>query len=187
MHPACRCAVWRPPDVRGAYAPGLVQPLQTSKPTPSTFTRTSSGQTLVVGAKLEHSARAYQQLVLKVNSIDTTFTGAFHMDRAPMTLLGTAGSSQEALPVMRHRVYMSDNGDRVRWVGELQQPHIHDIYRSHFNDVDVHSKLSVGPRSMCETNTYFSETNTYLLYVQHHKLSSEAYSRPDFKLQLERG
>jgi hypothetical protein len=33
----------------------------------------------------------------------------------------------------------------------------------------------------------FAETNTFLLYVQHHKLSSEACSHPDFKLQLERG
>jgi hypothetical protein len=47
-HPACRCVVWRPPDVREAYAPGLLRPLQTSKPTPSTFTRRSAGQTLVV-------------------------------------------------------------------------------------------------------------------------------------------
>jgi hypothetical protein len=68
-----------------------------------------------------------------------------------MTLLGTTGSLQEALPVMRRRVYMSDNVDRVRWVGELQQPHIHDIYRSHFNDVDVHNKLSVGPLAMWDS------------------------------------
>jgi hypothetical protein len=40
-------------------------------------------------AKHELNARAYRQLVLKVNGIETTFTGAFHMDRAPMTLLGT--------------------------------------------------------------------------------------------------
>jgi hypothetical protein len=149
-------------------------------------------------AKHERNARARQQLVLKVNGIDTTFTGAFHMDRAPMTLLGTTRSSQEAPPVMRRHVSMSDNGDMVRWVGELQQPNIHHIYRSHFNAVDVHNKMPVGPRSMCDVGlkslplklwlalVAFAETNAYLMYVQHHKLSSEAYSHPDFKLQIER-
>jgi hypothetical protein len=52
-------------------------------------------------AKHQRHDHAYRQLVLKVNGMDTTFTGGFHMDRAPMTLLGTAGSSQEAPPVMR--------------------------------------------------------------------------------------
>jgi hypothetical protein len=58
--------------------------------------------------KHKPNARAYRQLVLKVNSIDTTFTSTFHMDGAPMTLLGTTDSLQEAPPVMRRRVYMSD-------------------------------------------------------------------------------
>jgi hypothetical protein len=134
----------------------------------------------------ERNARAYRQLVLKVNGIETTFTGALHMDRAPMTLLGTTGSSQEAPPVMRRRVYMSDTGNMVRWVGELQQPNIHHIYRSHFNAVDVHNKLSAGPRSMCDVGlnslpfklwlalVAFAETNAHVMYILHHKLSSEA-------------
>jgi hypothetical protein len=44
---------------------------------------------------------------------------------------------------------MSDDGDLVRWQGELQQPDVHFIHRSNFNAVDVHKKLSVGPRSVC--------------------------------------
>jgi hypothetical protein len=31
---------------------------------------------------------------------------------------------------MRRCVYMSDDGDMVRWQGELQQPDVHYIYRS---------------------------------------------------------
>jgi len=147
-------------------------------------------------AKHERDDRAYRQLVLKVNGTDTTFTGAFHMDRAPMTLLGTAGSSQEAPPVMRRRVFMSDEGDLVRWTGELKQPDIHYIYRSHFNAVDVHNKLAVGPRSVNNVGANhlmlklwlsmvaIAETNAYLTYVNAKKLTSDQYSHPDFKVDL---
>jgi hypothetical protein len=102
--------------------------------------------------------RAYRQLIFCVNGKDITFVGAFHMDRAPMTFLGTAGSSKEAPLVMRRRLYLSDGGDLVRWVGELQQPDIHYIYRSNFNAVDVQDKLAVevgcGPtqRVQCGNN-----------------------------------
>jgi hypothetical protein len=95
-------------------------------------------------AKHEHNDRTYRQLTLKVNGKDTKITGAFHMDRKPMTLLSTAGSSNEAPAVMRCRAYMSDDGDMVRWQGELQQPDVHHVYRSKFIAVDVHNKLSVG-------------------------------------------
>jgi hypothetical protein len=142
------------------------------------------------GAKMGHERndRSYQQLCLRVNGKDTTFTGAFHMDKAPMTLLGTAGSSREAPPVMRRRMYMTDDGDMVRWVGELQQPDIRYIYRSNFNAVDVHNKLAVGPRSVCNVATNSlplklwlslvacAETNAYLMYVHLNKLTSEQYN-----------
>jgi hypothetical protein len=146
----------------------------------------------------EHNDRAYRQLIFRVNGKDITFVGAFHMDRAPMMLLGTAGSSKKAPLVMRRRLYLSDGGDLVRWVGELQQPDIHYIYRSNFNAVDVHNKLAVGPRSVCNVATTSlplrlwlsmlacAETNAYLMYMHHHKLSSEQYSHGDFKADLER-
>jgi hypothetical protein len=44
----------------------------------------------------ERNNRAYRYLQLKVNGKETTFTGALHMDKKPMTLLATAGSSREA-------------------------------------------------------------------------------------------
>jgi hypothetical protein len=133
---------------------------------------------------------------LKVNGMDSTFTGAFHMDRASMTLLGTAGSSQEAPPVMRRRVCMSDEGDLVRWTGKLRKPNIHYIYRSHFNAVDVHNKLAVGPRSVNSVGANhlmlklwlsmvaIAETNAYLTYVNAKNLISDQYSHLDFKADL---
>jgi hypothetical protein len=38
------------------------------------------------------NARAYRQLRMKVNGKEATFTGAFHMDKKPMTLLATGSS-----------------------------------------------------------------------------------------------
>jgi hypothetical protein len=96
----------------------------------------------------DRNDRAFRQLKMKVNGKDINFTGAFHMDKRQMTLLSTAGSSKDAPVVMRCRVYMSDEGDMVRWQGELQQPNVHYIYRSNFSAVDVHNKLAVGPRSV---------------------------------------
>jgi hypothetical protein len=68
------------------------------------------------GAKIGHERndRSYQQLRLRVNRKDATFTCTFHMNKAPMTLLGTAGSSREAPLVMRRRMYMTEDGDLVR-------------------------------------------------------------------------
>jgi hypothetical protein len=92
---------------------------------------------------------------------------------------------------------MTQNGDLVRWTGEINQPDIHHMYRSNFNAVDVHNKLSVGPRSVCKVATgslplklwlYLvacAETNAYLMYMHHHKLSSEQYNQANLKFDLE--
>jgi hypothetical protein len=150
------------------------------------------------GGKKNHKRndRAYRQLVMNVNGKDTTFTGAFHMDKKQMTLLATAGSSNEAPIVTRTRLYIGDDGERVDWEGDLQQPIVHYIYRTHFNAVDVHNKLAVGPRSVCKVLVgglpfkiwlgllAMAETNAYLLYVKHKKFTSEQYSHPDFKEDL---
>jgi hypothetical protein len=97
-----------------------------------------------------------------VNTKDTNFTGAFHVGRAPMTLLGTAGLSKEAPAVMRRRscagghapphVHVQRSG-LVRWVGELRQPDIQRIHRSNLIAVEAHKKLSVSPRSTCTVAT----------------------------------
>jgi hypothetical protein len=98
---------------------------------------------------------------------------------------------------MRRRVYMSEDGDLIRWQGKLEQPNVHCLYCSFFNAVDVHNKLAVGPRSVsgvCVGSLplklwlsflAFAETNAYLLYARHHKLTSDQYSHADFKVDLE--
>jgi hypothetical protein len=87
---------------------------------------------------------------------------------------------------------MSDGGDMVRWQGELHQPDVHYIYRSNFNAVDVHNKLAVGHRSVCNMGANslplklwlsmpIAETNACLVYVKHHKMTSERYNHADFE------
>jgi hypothetical protein len=153
-----------------------------------------------LGNKRKHecNGRAYLELILNIDGKVTTLSAAFHMDKAPMTLLGTAGSSKQAPPVMWRRVYMTQGGDLVRWTGEFKQHDICYLYRSSFNAVDVHNKLAVGPRSVCNVASsslplklflYLiacAETNAHLMYMHHHKLSSETYNHSDFKLDLER-
>jgi hypothetical protein len=152
------------------------------------------------GEKATHDRndRAFRQLKMKVNGKDIIFTGAYHMDKRQMTLLSAAGSSKDAPVVMCRRVHISDEGDMVRWQGELQQPDVHYIYRSNFNAVDVHNKLAVGPRSVCNMGANLlplklwlsmlaiAETNADLVYVMHHKLTSERYNHADFKVDVER-
>jgi hypothetical protein len=151
------------------------------------------------GKPWERDSRAYRQVTLQVAGRRVTFTGAFHMDKKPMTLLGTAGSSDEAPLVTRCRVYMNEFGDMVRWEGELRQPMIHAEYRTYFNAVDVRNKLVLGPHSVCPVGANslqlkiflalvaMAETNAYLTYVDIKKLTSAEYSHGDFKTDLERG
>jgi hypothetical protein len=148
-----------------------------------------------LGNKRKHECneRAYRELILNIDGKVTTLSAAFHMDKAPMTLLGTAGSSKQAPPVMRRRVYMIQGADLVRWTGELKQPDICCLYRSNFNVVDVHNKLAAGPRSVCNVASsslplklflYLiacAETSGYLMYMHFHKLSAETYNHSDFK------
>jgi hypothetical protein len=147
----------------------------------------------------ERNDRAYRLLELQVDGNKVQFAAAFHMDKAPMTLLGTAGSSNEAPIVTRRRVYMTQEGDLVHWVGKLEQPQIHAIYRTFFNAVDVHNKLALGPRSataMCAKSLplkiwlatlAMAATNAYLAYSKAAKLTSEDYSNSDFKTDLVQG
>jgi hypothetical protein len=118
------------------------------------------------------------------------------MDRRPMTLLATAGSFQEAPKVLRKRSYMDEAGHLVPWVGELEQPDVHHLYRTNFNSVDVHNKLAVGPRSVNDIGVNslelklwlnlfaFAETNACCVFAKHHKLASDKYCHEDFKQDL---
>jgi hypothetical protein len=91
---------------------------------------------------------------------------------------------------------MSEDSDLIHWQGKLEQPNVHYLYRSFLNAVDGH-KLPVGPRSvsgvcvgslpfkLCLSFLAIAETNVFLLYARHHKLTSDQYSHADFKVDSE--
>jgi hypothetical protein len=135
--------------------------------------------------------QAYSQLKMKINGKDIFCTVAFHMDKRQMTLRSTAGSSKDAPVVMRHQVYMHDEGDLVRWQGELQQPDVRFIYWFNVNAGEVYDKLAVGPRSVYNVGANslplklwlsmlaIAKPHAYLVCVKHFKLTSEKYNHAD--------
>jgi hypothetical protein len=92
---------------------------------------------------------------------------------------------------------MTQGGDLVCWTGERMKPDIHHTFRSNFNAVHVHNKLSVGPRSVCNVATaslplklwlYLiacAKTSSYVMYMHNCKVSSDLYNHADLKLDLE--
>jgi hypothetical protein len=151
------------------------------------------------GKPWARDVRAYRQVTLREAGKEATFTGAFHMNKQHMTLLGTAGSPDEAPLITRRRVYMNEFDDMVRWEGELRQPMIHAEDRTYLNAVDVHNNLALGLHSVCTIGANplqlkiflallaMAEANAYLTYVDIKKLTSAKYSHFDFKTDLESG
>jgi hypothetical protein len=94
------------------------------------------------------------------------------------------------------RVYMDSEGELVQWIGAHVQPNTHFIFRTFFNAVDGHNKLSLGPRSVCSVGANnlllkdwlatvaISETNAYFMYSRDNNLTSDMYYHGDFKTDL---
>jgi hypothetical protein len=92
---------------------------------------------------------------------------------------------------------MTQGGDLACWTGERMKSDIHRTFRSNFNAVHVHNKLSAGPRSVCNVATaslplklwlYLiacAKTSSYVKYMHNRKLSSDLYDHADLKLDLE--
>ena len=105
-----------------------------------------------------------------------TMLAAADRDKQPMTLLGTAGTSMEAPPLVRKfKVIRSDGTFAIR-TATLEQMDIHAKYRSKFNVVDMNNAKRQGGDSFedsWKTHTWWvrdfqmllgmSEVNAYLL------------------------
>ncbi len=75
------------------------------------------------------------------------FAGAF-MDKKPLLLVGTCGTSLPADPVVRQRVEFHASTGFVRSSHEVTQPMVHDLYRRHFNGVDLFNRDALGEHSL---------------------------------------
>jgi hypothetical protein len=108
--------------------------------------------------KLVCKNRAYATVDIDVSGHMQTFLAAIHVDKQPMALVGTTCGSAEPPAVSQLRRYWDFATHNVtNWVGTLQQPRIHQLYRDHFNGVDLHNRYTFGPGSVAlavETKAY---------------------------------
>jgi hypothetical protein len=148
--------------------------------------------------KYVRNRRAYAKIDVDVEGEKHTFFGAAHADRQPMVLVGSTGSSAEAPEVERPRRYWDGKrGEVVGWIGKLQQPMMHYIYRSYFNRVDLFNRYTFGPGSIVtalRTDSFdvrmfitliaFCVTNAFLAMKAAKGWAKEDMSLGQFKQQL---
>lgn len=103
--------------------------------------------------------------------------GAADMDRQPMALLGTAGTSSPGRTLHRHFTTKRADGTYNVRDATLEQMHIHELYRKYFNALDRHNSIRQGGHCFedsWKTQSWFvrdfqmlwgiSEVNAWLLY-----------------------
>jgi hypothetical protein len=124
-----------------------------------------------------------------------TCTGASHMDKKPMMVLGTVGSSHQAVAMMCRHEYMNNFGDMAR----LEFGSRHNLEHCPSSiAVDVHTKRALSSHSLCSLianhlhlkiflgMVAIAETSTYLGNIDFKKLITVRYSHSDFKTDLKR-
>lgn len=148
--------------------------------------------------EFERNQRAYAIIDINVEGHKKRLQAAVHVDKQPMVLVATCGTSQDAEEITRHRSYYDpDAGAVVKWTGQLQQPQIHELYRSNFNAVDLFNRLAFGPGSIgtgISTKSFelrlflstlaMAETNAYLAYISKNDIRCEDMPHREFKYKL---
>jgi hypothetical protein len=147
---------------------------------------------------------------MQVNGVPRTFVCGAHMDKQPMLVLATCGTSLEAGELHRQRtIYDQELCQTVIWRATAEQPMMHGDYRGKFNGVDINNRHCHGPGSIAAISTkspYLKlavaaiatiVTNAFLAYMHRHKLTSRDMSFRRFKelladelmeaMRLERG
>ena len=120
-----------------------------------------------------------------------------HADNKPQSLLCTMGTSnQPSVPQIRRKPHRDSDGVLQNFVGILNQPGTHQLYRNKFNGVDNINKLALGPGSCVNLDTSFeavrvflaffamAETNAYLAYQQVNCNKSHDYSHSKWRMDL---
>lgn len=76
----------------------------------------------------------------------TFFAGAF-MDKIPLLLVGSCGTSALAKEVTRDRTEWSEGGFQTTYY-KVRQPGMHDTYRRNFNGIDLFNRDCFGKYSL---------------------------------------
>ena len=80
--------------------------------------------------ELQRNATAFKTLP-RIGGQRVDIHAALHMDKAPIALIATAGSSKTAPTTKRRRVCMEADGQNRTWYGDLDQPIVHSIHRKY--------------------------------------------------------
>ena len=144
----------------------------------------------------ERGERACATHAFTVNGQQWEALAALDKDKQPMSLIGTAGTTNMGKTLVRNFTVRHSNGDWQTRTAHLEQWHIHEIYRSNFNVIDKHNGKRQGFASFEETwKTHswwvrdfqvlfgISEVNAYLLWVKF-KPGQEQVSLSNFRMQL---
>lgn len=126
--------------------------------------------------------RAHPARSLQVNGTPRTFLLAAHMDKQPMLLVATCGTSLEAPELHRQRtIFDEDAHESFIWRATGKQPMVHAKYRSTFNSVDLFnrylsSSLQYSTRSpwvrLMISSFGIVITNAFLAFKHWHNLDS---------------
>jgi hypothetical protein len=109
----------------------------------------------------------------------TTYAGG-HMDKAPLCVVATCGTSLEGVEAVRYHKHLNKEGHVVRHKYTLAQPKMHAMYRKFSGAVDVFNKVALGPGGiqdvwktknlwmrMYGASLAICETNAYFAYMAH--------------------
>ncbi len=103
---------------------------------------------LVEKVKAERFSKCFMQTVVDLEVGPTTFDAGAFMDKKPLLVLSTCGTSLDAEKQKRVRTeYDAAQGFR-RTTYEVAQPGMHDMYRRNFNGVDLFNRDCFGSLSL---------------------------------------
>lgn len=102
---------------------------------------------LISRVKPTKFSKCFMKVEVELEVGKTTFFAGAFMDKRPLLLVGSCGTSLDAAEVRR---------DRREWVGgsfvsshyNVRQPVMHDTYRRNFNGVDLFNRDCFGEHSL---------------------------------------
>ena len=144
----------------------------------------------------QRGERACAMHSFTVNGQQWGVLAAIDKDKQPMSLIGTAGTTNMGNTLTRHFTVRYSNGDWQTKTAHLDQWHIHELYRFNFNAIDKHNAKRQGGTSFEHTwKTYswwvrdfqvlfgMSEVNSFILRNKF-KPGQEGTTLTHFRMQL---
>lgn len=104
-------------------------------------------QHLISQVRGERYTKAFMKVDVELEVGKTSFYAGAFMDKIPLLLVGTCGTSLDAEEVTRDRREWVEGGF-VTSRYKVRQPVMHDTYRRNFNGVDLFNRDCFGEHSL---------------------------------------